>query len=142
MSGKPDHTLGCNSLRGGKQIYGHKTLTSNWIEESFKPGLATRGRVSTSRFVTTTAEQQGASAWQVYGAGIAAQQTGPIDFGNIIFYDKTAASKTWKPMSVEASEFTTEFKPSPPFADVAEYRETWTRDTPEGLLVRFGPPKA
>ena len=27
-----DKTIGTNSLRGGRKIYGHKTLISNWIE--------------------------------------------------------------------------------------------------------------
>ena len=70
-----DKTSGTNSLRGGRKIYGHKTLISNWIEETYKPDL-TPGGFTTSRFVTTTMEQQAEGfsgkkvVAQTFGSGV------------------------------------------------------------------------
>ena len=141
-----DKTIGTNSLRGGRKIYGHKTLISNWIEETYKPDL-TPGGFTTSRFVTTTMEQQACGhsgkpvVAQTFGTGVKKDLTGEIyDYANVIAPDKTSNSSNWKPVASESSEFCTSFKLRGGLKDqkLEEYRNRWTKDTAEAAEVRFG----
>lgn len=141
-----DKTIGTNSLRGGRKIYGHKTLISNWIEETYKPDL-TPGGFTTSRFVTTTMEQQATGfsgkpiIAQTFGTGVKEDTTGDrFDYSNVIAPDKTSNSSAWKAVASESSEFCTSFKLRGGLdaAGLEEYRKRWTTDTPEAAEVRFG----
>ena len=141
-----DKTIGTNSLRGGRKIYGHKTLISNWIEETYKPDL-TPGGFTTSRFVTTTMEQQATGYTgkpiiaQTFGTGVKKDNTGDrFDYANVIAPDKTSNSSAWKPVASESSEFCTSFKLRGGLDanGLDEYRKRWTTDTPEAAEVRFG----
>ena len=111
-----DKTIGTNSLRGGRKIYGHKTLISNWIEETYRPNLTPAGGFTTSRFVTTTMEQQATGysgqpvVAQTFGSGVKRDDTNErFDYGNVIAPDKQSNSKEWKTVTQDSKEFCTSF---------------------------------
>ena len=141
-----DKTIGTNSLRGGRKIYGHKTLISNWIEETYRPNLTPAGGLTTSRFVTTTMEQQATGysgqpvVAQTFGSGVKRDDTNErFDYGNVIAPDKQSNSKEWKTVTQDSKEFCTSFAMKGGLQNEAlvEYRNRWTRDTAEGASVRF-----
>ena len=141
-----DKTIGTNSLRGGRKIYGHKTLISNWIEATYRPNLTPAGGFTTSRFVTTTMEQQATGysgqpvVAQTFGSGVKRDDTNErFDYGNVIAPDKQSNSKEWKTVTQDSKEFCTSFAMKGGLQNEAlvEYRNRWTRDTAEGASVRF-----
>ena len=141
-----DKTIGTNSLRGGRKIYGHKTLISNWIEETYRPNLTPAGGFTTSRFVTTTMEQQATGysgqpvVAQTFGSGVKRDDTNErFDYGNVIAPDKQSNSKEWKTVTQDSKGFCTSFAMKGGLQNEAlvEYRNRWTRDTAEGASVRF-----
>ena len=142
-----DKTIGTNSLRGGRKIYGHKTLISNWIEETYRPNLTPAGGFTTSRFVTTTMEQQATGysgqpiVAQTFGSGVKKDDTAErFDYANVIAPDKNSSSKVWKTVTKDSKEFCTSFALKGGLQDKAlvEYRNRWTKDTAAGAAVRFG----
>ena len=93
-----DTVTGTNSLRGGRKIYGHKTLVSNWIEETYKPDV-TAGGFTTQRFVTTAAEAAAQGycgkplVAQTFGSGIQKDASADrYDYANVINPDTEACS--------------------------------------------------
>ena len=78
---------------------------------------------------------------QTFGSGIARDASKDrYDYDNVVNPDKEANSSTWQTVAKENSEFKTSFSMGKGMSaeKLEEYRQKWTKDTPDSVEVRFG----
>lgn len=142
---RPVAVPGANTLRGGTNSYGAKTLNSNWVEDRKAPQFGGAKAHSDTEQAARALEATRASV-PTFGTALVPSTAGfeeRIDYGNIVGYDTKAGPSTWSSVTSSTyvspataagaapSEFSTSFRTlsHPKTVELEDYKKRWLSGT-------------
>lgn len=130
--------MGSNSLRGGKNIYGERTLMANWFEERLEPGNIDKSKEGsgmlapkTEKTWSKTSDAHGNEFKETMKRAVTSTAT-----DNWLNYQKVESNDMYKTTAgsvhCEPNDQTPAFNaPYIPEEKLVDYRERWTGNDAE-----------
>jgi len=142
-------SLGANCFRGGKNHYGYRTKSGNWVEDQYDPNIE-KAYFTTSAYVSTSHHgmMKGIDkGLNLYGGGLPAPEHPFANYDDIFRPDKREMGKSWQsishsmfrgPATKKIKDFACIRDLPPGMGDkVEEYRARWTIDSDVNRITRF-----